>query len=100
MKIEKLHEEAIKSNSNEEDFDAVTSGYILYDDNFEKVANQSAEITKDIAIKFAEFLRTNYQNSALEFDNYWQKVEQGEFYLELGKTYTTEELFNIFIETL
>jgi len=45
--------------------------------------------------EFVEWLRINYQNSALEFDNYWQKVVPGEFHLNLEGSYTTAELLDI-----
>jgi hypothetical protein len=95
-KIEKLHEKTIKSNSNEEDFDAVTSGYILYDDNFEKVANQSAEITKDIAIKFRKWFNDNnyeFIDNTIVGDLYANREGS-------DSALTETEIFNIFIETL
>jgi hypothetical protein len=85
-------------NKLKEEIDKRYGSFELSNEKNKSIVNNIEEFTSNIAIKFAEFLRINYQNSALEFDNYWEKVEQGEFCLELGKAYTTKELFKEFIE--
>lgn len=43
--------------------------------------------------EFAEWLRVRFQNSPLEFDNYWEDMEG--FPNNTGKTYTTADLHEL-----
>lgn len=93
------HLEAIKSKSNKEDFDAVTTGYVLYNDEFEEVSKESANITKEIACNFAEFFSKNfnYYKSGISFTT----IKGEEYCKKIGKDFVTEEeLFNKYIESL
>lgn len=84
-KIEKLHKEIITN---------------VEDDGISDSIENSVAITKDIAIKFAEFITNkNWKeyidiNTEKETKIYWCQ------YKNLDEYYTTEELFNIFIRSL
>jgi hypothetical protein len=90
-KLEKLHEEAINNNyeityRNMEEIEIINS----------TSASQScAIITKNVTIHFAEWLNLNTTKS----DNNNTFLNLGYFFYE-NEVKTTEQLFNIFIETL
>lgn len=63
---------------------------LITDKQIEAAADKYAELKM---AEFAEFLRLNYQNSPLEFDNYWEDIRK---FPKQGKSYTTAELIQIF----
>ena len=59
------------------------------------VTSKSVELTKEIAVKFAQFTADGYWRSD-DGDDYWIHYIND----RNTKTYTTEQLFNKFLETL
>lgn len=53
---------------------------------------------QNLPIEFAEWIRLRFQNTPLEFDNYW--IDYDRFPNEPGKAYTTNELFKMFEEEI
>lgn len=110
-KLEELHLDTIYSKAHEEDFDANTSGHVLYSDEFEEAATKSAEITKQISIEFIEWcnkpmykkprhLGFEKRVTALypDYNVYIVIDEKGNSIFPEGKFLTTEELFEEFLK--
>lgn len=93
-KIEKLHLDVIKYEEvSFTDLDGIPFTGVENSD-YADIVNKSAEITKDIAIKFAEFMFSHCK-----------EYQRGGTYvvtkpLDESKTYTTNELFEEFLKTI
>jgi plasmid maintenance system antidote protein VapI len=85
-KLKRLHLNSIESSKEELAFDLGTSV------NEELASQKSEEITTNIAVKFAEFIKENYNfYFSLEKNCLLWKMDNSE------EKYTSEELFEIFI---
>lgn len=67
-----------------------------YFQGFKKALSLPSSGSKTEAVEFAEWIRLRFQNTPLEFDNYWEDYKG--FPNNTGKCYTTVELFELFLK--
>lgn len=92
-KIEQLHEEIISKDI--EDFNNYSETTYTTDNSLEEIkAYECSVITKDIAIKFSLWQQQGDCEWTLNDEDDWYKYPNFDYRIN------TEQLFNIFIETL
>lgn len=84
--IEKLHLDAINSSREWEELD----GELVVDRQL--AASKSAQITEDISIEFAEWIKKLW---VIKKGKY---IHKGDFYNQDKNNYTTREIFQIFLK--
>lgn len=97
--LEQEHFDAIDRAAHEQQFDAVTDGKVLYDDEFSDVAKANSSITIKHMKGFGDYISREYNIedgigyfSDFGLDENNQSIEQ--------KYYTTEQLIKLYFDSL